>query len=78
MNAWEVLTKRYDHLTEQVSDPSLDHVKRQQLQKELSHLRGLLQKKQEVDHLHAELAKTQQEAKQASDPELVQLYQEET
>ena len=49
--AWDSLEKRYDELSNELSNPSLDSNKRHLLQKEFSNLSRVLQKHREITEI---------------------------
>lgn len=72
--AWDSLQQRYTELSEQLTNPSLDNQKRQQLQREFSHLTLILQKHRVITQLEQKIAQNKKEAMAATDPELVQMF----
>jgi len=75
-NLWERIKKRHDELSQVLTDPALDRTKRQEMQKESSHLEALLAKYNHVCDLEQQIAEAQQAAA-SEDPEMAALFQEE-
>ena len=74
---WDVIHKRYDELSDQLSSSSLDTSKRPALQKELSYLSTLLAKHKEVDRLQHEHETLSAHAQESNEPGVAELYSEE-
>lgn len=73
--AWDTVQARYDELSHILSNPALDTQKRQQLQKEQSHLGQLLDHYKVLKSLTQRSLTTEQDALKEQDPDLKQLYQ---
>ena len=74
---WDVLQKRHDELSLELVDHSLDRVKRQTYQKELTYLTGVLAQHKELEQLRDELAQTKAQLAQTTDQEMVDLFTDE-
>ena len=55
--AWDSLEKRYEELSNELANPSLDSGKRHLLQKEFSNLSHVLQKHREITDIDVRLLK---------------------
>lgn len=74
---WDLLEKRHDELSEQLSSPTLESSKRLKFQKEHAQLSGLLSKHKEILALEQAIVDTATQAEQNSDPEMAALFGEE-
>lgn len=75
--AWDSMQKRYDELSQELANPSLDVQKRQQLQKEFSHISLLLEKQREITELDRMITQAQKDAQETHDAELAQMFTDE-
>lgn len=75
--SWDQLENRYQELTQQLLNPSLDSSKRNQMQKEHARLSMVLDKYKEIRACESELTDNKKQAEENSDPDLATLYQEE-
>ena len=75
--AWDSLQKRYDELSGELSNPSMDVNKRQQLQREFSNLTLLLEKHRQIVALEQSIEQTKKDAAQTADAELAQMFADE-
>ncbi len=75
--AWDQLRARHGELTQLLTDAGLDHKKRHQLQKELSHLTRVLDKYNETERLERELKAAREQATVEPGTELKQLFDDE-
>lgn len=73
----DALQKRHDELLQQLSDQKLESADRQQFQKELNHLTILLEKGRECASFEKERESALEQAKQSSDSEMTELFQQE-
>lgn len=74
---WNTLAQRFDTISKELVDPSLNPQKRQELQKEHSRLDQLLTLHKKVTELEGELTEAQQQCDQATDEEYKLLCSEE-
>lgn len=74
---WDTLQKRYDELSQLLSEPNLDAQKRQKFQKELSQLTAVLGKHAEVERLQSQLVVAQEQAATNKDAEMAELFEDE-
>lgn len=74
---WETIQRRYDDISQQLSDAGIDPEKRPKLQKEFSLLGDLLEKHKEVVALERKQHEAQSEAAAISDPEMKELFEQE-
>lgn len=74
---WEKIQARATELTELLSGPTVDPKERHVLQKELSLLMTLLEKKRAVDAIQKTIDQTQQLRAQETDSEMIDLYEQE-
>lgn len=74
---WERMQQRQQDLLAALTDPSLDRVKRQEMQKESSHLEALLTKHRKIKDLEQQITDTKAQATQSQDPEMAELFREE-
>lgn len=74
---WSDIQQRYEELARELTSPSFDNTKRHQYQKEYSYLSSLLEKHAEIVQIQEQLQQLQQQARDNTDPELAQLFQEE-
>lgn len=74
---WQELRARYEQLTQTLTDPHIESSKRNLLQKELSVISTLLNKKEAVETLQEKYADAQQQYEANTDDEMVELYQQE-
>lgn len=72
--AWDALQKRYDELSHELANPSLDTQKRQQLQREFSNLNLVLQKHRHIVDLEQQITHSKKEAGAQQDVELAQMF----
>jgi len=75
---WDILQKRFDELTEQVSSSTLESSKRHLVQKELSYLTTLLSKHKEIDRLETERSTILEQRNATLDAEMGALFDEES
>lgn len=75
--SWDQLEQRHQDITQQLLNPSLESNKRNQLQKELSRLTTMLDKRKEMIGFEQQLAENKAQAELNNDPELATLYVEE-
>lgn len=75
--AWDSLEKRYQELSEQLANPSLEASKRQPLQKEFSHISQILEKHRQIVGIETAIAQAQKDAAQVADAELAQMFADE-
>ncbi|GMU18955.1 MAG: peptide chain release factor 1 [Candidatus Babeliales bacterium] len=75
--AWDSLQKRYDELSNLLSNPDLESNKRISFQKEFSHLSSVLEKHHEISDVEQKIAQAQKDTTQVSDPELSQMFADE-
>jgi peptide chain release factor 1 len=76
--AWDSLEKRYQQLSEQLANPSLEGNKRQPLQREFSHISQILEKHRQIVALENAIAQAKKDAGQVHDAELAQMFADET
>jgi len=74
---WDSFQIRYDEITQQLLNPSIDSQKRLILQKELSRLSDLLGLHKEILSLESQLQENRAQSLVTSDPGMLELYQEE-
>lgn len=74
---WDSFQIRYDEITQQLLNPSIDSNKRLILQKELSRLSDLLGLHKEILSLETQLHENRAQSLETSDPGMLELYQEE-
>mgnify|MGYP000491087607 CR=1 FL=1 len=74
---WDILQKRFDELTDQVSSSTLESSKRHLVQKELSYLTTLLSKHKEISRLEHERSIILEQLSATTDPEMATLFDEE-
>lgn len=74
---WDELQHKYDEISEQLINPSLDTQKRQELQKEHSQLTQLLEIHKSITALSKDIADAQEQRAQTTDAQLIELYNEE-
>jgi peptide chain release factor 1 len=74
---WQILQKKHDDLMSILLDPHLEQAKRHKAQKELSHLTFLLKKHHEQESLRSNMILAKEQAAQAADPEMKELFDEE-
>ena len=72
--AWDSLQKRYDELSQLLSNPSIDSSKRTLLQKEFSHISGVLEKHKEITEIERKIEQTKKDESETHDPELKQMF----
>ncbi len=75
--AWDSLEKRYDELSNELANPSLDSNKRHLLQKEFSNLSRVLQKHREITDIERKIVQTKKDAASTQDQELAQMFGDE-
>ena len=75
VNHWDAIQKRYALLVNTVMDTTLDRNKRSALQKELSQLTIILDKKKEVDAANLAIADMRVQMSTESDSELKELFE---
>lgn len=75
--AWDSIQQQYDKLTNILADPSLDHIKRRDTQKEASRLSALLAKHKEILDIESQIEQAVTQATNNADPEMTLLFQEE-
>ncbi len=75
--SWNTIKQRYDELNAQLSAPSLESSKRNQLQREHAFLSSILDKKNSLDQLDQKIADAHESAQTAEDEEFAQLCNEE-
>lgn len=74
---WDTLQKRYDELSNLLSEPNLDSSKRHKFQKELSQLTAVLGKHGEIERLKVQLIAAQEQAAANKDAEMAELFEDE-
>jgi peptide chain release factor 1 len=74
---WSELQSRHDQISQELMVPDLPNQKRAELQKELSRLASLLEKKTGITSLEKTISETRALAQENKEPEMAQLYQEE-
>ncbi len=74
--AWDDIQKRCDNLRNELSD-NIDPRRRHALQKELSQLSGILEKKSAIHDLEKEIVDLERQSQENNDQSLLILYQEE-
>jgi len=74
---WDTLARRYDEISEILTNPSLDTGKRHKLQKELSFLSGILAKYKDIETLQKQLQETESHAADNTDPDMALLFEQE-
>ena len=74
---WDIIQKRFDELSEQVSSPNLESSKRHVVQKELSYVSTLLTKHKEITRLEKECADLDAQLQANTDPEMAPLFEDE-
>jgi peptide chain release factor 1 len=75
--AWDLLQKRYDELNVQVSSSTLESNKRHLVQKELSYLSTILNKRKEIERLEGEYKNLEAQKAENTDSEFGALLDEE-
>ncbi|MHB1572134.1 MAG: peptide chain release factor 1 [Solirubrobacteraceae bacterium] len=74
---WDQLKERFNELEGKLLQPSLDTLQRQDIQKEHSYLKNLLDRHEALESANRELAELKEQSAQAHDPALAELYAEE-
>ncbi len=75
---WDGIKKKYAELSQALIDvTSLDRMKRQQMQREYSHLTQLVTKHDQLDLLQKQIAEIAEQIKTETDSDLVHLFKEE-
>ena len=74
---WDVIQKRFDELSGQLSSPAFDNTTRHVVQKELSFLSTLLSKHKEITPLEKERADLEAQLAANTDPEMATLFEDE-
>jgi peptide chain release factor 1 len=74
---WEKIQKKRDELTQMLTNPSLDHKKRNDLNKELSRITVLLEKYNKIEHIKQQISQAQGQIDESDDPELQEMFHEE-
>jgi peptide chain release factor 1 len=75
--AWDALQKRYDEISAQLANPSIESAKRIPLQKEFARLGQLLEKNKVIADLQSQIQHAKSQGSQEKDPELAQLFAQE-
>lgn len=74
---WDKIQSRYDELSEQLVDPSLDTQKRLKMQKERSKLSDLLEHHTTISRIEKQLKEAQKEHAETTDAELKEMFAQE-
>lgn len=74
---WDLIQKRYDEISTQLTDASFDRLKRQVMQKELAHLTRLLKNYVQVEAIQKQIDEMAQQIGMTQDAEMVALFKEE-
>jgi peptide chain release factor 1 len=72
--AWESLQKRYEALSDELSNPTLESNKRLLLQKEFSHISSVLEKHRAILEIEQKIVQAKKYASQTSDAELLSMF----
>ncbi len=75
--SWDKLQERYNVLSQELLNPSIDQKKRSALQKEFSHLSELLELYKRIQGFHAELDSVRKQKAEIADAEYLALLEEE-
>lgn len=75
--AWDSLEKRYQELSNELANPSLDTNKRQLFQKEFSNLSQLLERHRAMVDIDRKIAQSKADAALTQDPELLAMFEAE-
>jgi len=74
---WDQFKERYSQLESKLLQPTLEVMQRQEIQREHSYLKNLLEKHDAIESAERELHELKEQQAHATDPALVELYQEE-
>lgn len=74
---WETLQVRYKELEQKLLQPNLDTMSRQEIQREHSYLKNLLDKHDQIEHLKQELEELKKQLALSTEPDLSELYVQE-
>ena len=74
---WDLLQSRFTELEQKLLQPSLEVMQRQEIQREHSYLKNLLEKHQAIEQATQELQELKEQQAVASDASLAELYAEE-